>query len=41
MLLAFSNILFLVAGYLAFHVTRQTILEHKLDMIRAFRGRQQ
>jgi hypothetical protein len=40
MLLATANVVFLVAGYLAFKVTKHTILEHKLEMIRAFRGRQ-
>lgn len=38
MLFAFAHIIFLVAGYLAFQTTRRTMLEHKLDMIRAFRG---
>jgi hypothetical protein len=37
MLIATANICFLAAGYFAFHVTKRTILEHKLDMIRAFR----
>lgn len=40
MILATANIIFLIAGYLAFQTTRRTILEHKLDIIRAFRGRQ-
>lgn len=39
MLFAFANILFLGAGFLAFKVTEKTILENKLKIIRAFRGR--
>jgi hypothetical protein len=38
MLHATANVIFLVAGFIAFQTTRRTMLERKLDMVRAFRG---